>query len=238
MKWAVFDLEFTELLPEASEVPWAPDVHIACAAVMTTEAQWPQVWHEAGPAAHSMSQSTLKAFVEHLEALVDKGHNIVTWGGSASDWRMLAKELRDVPHMDRRIRTLALNSYDVPMCSAMAIGMMMGLQAASAALGLALKTDSSSATVPSLWACRETRPKVLQHVSNDAYATMLVLCAALQTCQLHWVTQKGHLKTWHAVELIPVRECLKRELPSVPFPIGPSHNPKILARWLLLESSQ
>ena len=83
-----------------------------------------------------MSEATLSAFVTVLESLVASGHKIATWGGSASDWRLLSREC---PRKATRIRELALESVDVPMCSCMTIGMMMGLNAACMALGFQLK---------------------------------------------------------------------------------------------------
>lgn len=250
MKWTVFDFEFTELLPphDAPE-PWAPTVRIACAAMYSTNEAWPQVWYErpssgpngapngasAGPPENHMSEATLSAFVTALQERLQDGYRIGTWGGAGSDWRMLCKEC---PSREADIRALALASVDVPVASCMSIGMMMGLNAACRALGVALKDSEASASVPELWATggAEGRYKALQHVSNDAYATLLVIKQAESSGTLPWVTQKGLIKTWAPVNFLTVAQCLRMELPQVPYAIGPNMNPKILARWLLLNN--
>lgn len=237
MKWTVFDLEFTQLLPASGE--WPGDLHIACGSLFSSGEWWPQVWYERPPGASAalpgdyMSEPTLLAFVAALEARVQAGFVLVTWGGSASDFRML---MRECPSAAERIRALALDSVDLPMCSCMSIGMMMGLNAACKALGLDLKDADASASVPVQWSQGSSgRAAVLQHVCNDSYATMLVLKHAESTGVLPWITQRGTLKMWQPVHFWSVRTCLSKELPHVPFTIGPAHNAKLLARWLLLE---
>lgn len=233
MKWTVFDLEFNELLPQGDQ-PWPDSLHITCASVYSTGDTWPQVWHEvdAVSTGSTMSRRTLEAFVDTLGKKSEEGHTLVTWGGAASDWRMLARECSSKAAM---VRQLALDSVDVPMCSCMAMGTMMGLNAACMALGFSLKEAEASASMPTMWASADGRAKVLQHVSNDSFATMLVVKHIETTASLPWITQKGQLKTWHGAHLMPVKACLARELPKVPWVIGPNHNPKVLARWLLLE---
>ena len=159
-----------------------------------------------------------------------QGHTIVTWGGSSSDFKLLAKESKQ----DALVRSLALDSIDIPMCACMSIGTMMGLNAACAALGLNLKDSSSSKDVPETWRQPNRRHEVIQHVSNDAFATMTVLESILRSSQLNWITQRGQLRTWHLQTLWTVRDCLAKELPVMPYPILPQYNAKLLARWLLL----
>lgn len=236
MKWAAFDLEFTHLLPSlGDELPH--ELHVSCASIITTGSSWPQVWYERPSVGELpndfMTPKTLDAFLDYLASLVKNGFLLVTWGGSASDWKILAKEL---PLRADEIIQLALQSVDVPMCTCMSIGMMMGLNAACMALGFSLKDSEASENVPELWNLRtmESRLKVLQHVSNDAYATLMVVKNAETSGTLAWISQKGHYKTWSPVHFLSVKSCLSKELPNVPFTIGPAHNAKILARWLLL----
>lgn len=236
MKWAAFDLEFTHLLPGLDEeVP--ADLHISCASIITTGSSWPQVWYErpsfGDVPSDFMSTKTLEAFVDSLADLVKNGYLLVTWGGSASDWKLLAKEL---PNKASEIVAMALQSVDVPMCTCMSIGMMMGLNSACMALGFSLKDETASEDIPLLWNQNnlESRLKVLQHVSNDAFATMMVVKHAETSGTLAWISKKGHYKTWSPVHFLTVKACLSKELPNVPFAIGPNHNAKILARWLLL----
>lgn len=233
MKWTVFDFEFTELMPKFGD-PLGIDLHIACASVLSSGDAWPQVWYENGadgvPGNH-LSEATLESFVAALEGKVAEGHRIATWGGASSDWRVL---LRECPSKADIIRVLALESVDVPMCACMSIGMMMGLNAACMALGFSLKDSAASASMPALWATKSRRNDVLQHVSNDSYATMMVLKHAETTKTLPWITSRGQLRVWNDVVFFSVRQCLAKELPNVGFEIAPHFNAKLMARWLLL----
>jgi len=229
--WTVFDLEFTELLE------WQDNIHIACASILSSDESVPQVWYEQDNSDY-LSVSTIEAFVDELHKK-SQTNTLVTWGGSASDWRML---YRECPTRSALIRELALKSVDVPMCSCMAIGTMMGLNAACSGLGLTIKESDDSKLVPDLWRrsdnldeTLERRFKVLQHVSNDAYGTLQVVQQAEHSKTLPWITKKNQLKIWNNVVFLTVAECLKKELPSVGFPIGPNQNAKLMARWLVFE---
>jgi len=237
MKWTVFDLEFTELLPDMGQ-PLQAGLHISCASIMSSGDVFPQVWYEMqthtiepGP---FMSQATVDAFVATLAERSASGHTIVTWGGSSSDFKVLAKEC---PEKEALVRTLDLYSIDIPMCTCLSIGTMMGLNAACAAIGLNLKESGSSKDVPEKWRDLTKRHEVIQHVSNDAFATMSVLDSLLRTSQLNWITKRDQLRSWHISapkDLWSVRECLAKELPAMPYQILPQFNAKLLARWLLM----
>lgn len=227
-QWTIFDLEFTELV----EKPLQLEIHIACASVFSNTQAYPQLWFEEKDALY-MSCATLEAFIDHL-ALLAQTSTLVTWGGSASDWRLLNREC---PSRKDLIHKLALESIDIPLCAFMNIGTMMGLNAASMAIGLNLKETNDSKLVPELWRTIEERHKVLQHVSNDSYATMQVFLRALETGCLPWITKRQQLQTWTDVQFCTVQECLQKELPVVPWPIGPDHNAKLMARWLIVDSS-
>jgi hypothetical protein len=117
------------------------------------------------------------------------------------------------------------------MCSCIEIGVMMGLNSACRGLGFTLKEEFSSSSMPDLW--RTNRDAVVQHVSNDSHATLIVLQSAYLTGSLAWITKRGELKTW-SVKFRTVRDCLACELPDVPWQIAPEQNAKLLARWILL----
>jgi hypothetical protein len=224
MKWTVFDFEFTQLLPDLGQ-PWPESLHISCGSIISTGDLWPSVWVE--NEADFLSEQSLAAFVDLLLVRRMSGHSIATWGGSSSDWRLL---MRECPSRASLIKVLALDSIDIPMCSCVSIGVMMGLNSACRGLGFSLKEDVSSSSMPELW--RSNRDAVIQHVSNDSHATLIVLQNALITGLLPWITKRGELKTWDA-KFISVRDCLALELPSVPWTIAPEQNAKLLARWLL-----
>jgi len=249
--WTVFDLEYTELVQN----PLQSTIHISCASVYSSHDAWPQVWYEQCTSTNNtefpgnyMSEVTLEAFVDHLD-YCSKISKIVSWGGSASDWKLLYKEC---PSKRQLIKQLALQSIDIPLCSFMSIGQMMGLKSACSAIGLTLKEESDSSDVVFYWklcaccaskpsielpckACIESRKKVIQHVSNDSYGTYTVLLGAIQNGALPWITKKNQLKTWSPLQLCTVAQCLQKEVPKVPWIIDPSQNAKLLARWLIFE---
>jgi hypothetical protein len=234
MKWTVFDLEFTELLPPVGE-PWGSTVHISCGSIYSLGDQWPQVWYERSfdyDVGDYMTERTVIAFVEALQQKVEQGHVLITWGGAATDWRMLYQEC---PRLRTKIKQLALHSIDIPLCAAMSMGMMMGLNSVCKALNISLKDSDSSSKVPYIWSFRERRQEVLQHVSNDSYSTAAVVVFAMSTKTLPWITQKGSVKVWENIQFMTVKYCLAKELPHVPWTIQPYHNPKILCRWLILD---
>lgn len=224
MKWTVFDFEFTQLLPDLGQ-PWPDTLHISCGSIISTGDLWPSVWVE--NEADFLSEQSLAAFVDLLLVKRLSGHSIATWGGSSSDWRLL---MRECPSKASLIKLLALDSIDIPMCSCVSIGVMMGLNSACRGLGFTLKEEFSSSSMPDLW--HTNRDAVIQHVSNDSHATLIVLQNALTTGSLPWITKRGELKAWPAA-FRSVRECLAMDLPSVPWTISPEQNAKLLARWLL-----
>lgn len=202
---------------------------------MTSDDMWPKVWFERGHAglpAEFMLPRTTEDFVRELSRLDALGYVLVTWGGTASDWRMLAKE---VPHMRASVNALAMNSVDVPFCAFMQMGMMMGLNSACKALGWSLKSENDSTLVPLKWSTPSERTSVLQHVCNDSYATMMLVRLVATSSTMAWVTQRGHVRSWTPALLWTVKECLQRPLPTTPFPIADNVNGKLLARWLIYE---
>ena len=63
--------------------------------------------------------------------------------------------------------------------------------------------------------------------------TMKVILNAEESGTLPWITTKNQLKHWREVQFLSTRDCLTKELPTVPWTIGPSQNAKLMARWLL-----
>lgn len=225
-KIIVFDLEFTELIPKDGRLD---NIHIACAATLISDETVPKVWVDKtnyGEISSYLSMSTLISFISYLESYVQTGYILYSWGGVASDFRILAKEL---PFLKDRIVQLCLVHYDIPFMACMHTGMMMGLSAASRAIFLEDKSNSSS-TVPELW--RKNKSIVMQHVSTDTYLTYQVLMQMSLNGTLKWITQKGHTKEWFPVHWRNVHECLQMPLPNVPFVIPDNMNPKLLSRWM------
>lgn len=225
-KIIVFDLEFTELIPKDGRLD---NIYIACAATLISDETVPKVWIDKtvyGQYADHLSTATIMSFITYLESYVQSGYILYSWGGVASDFRMLAKEL---PFLKDRIIQLCLVHYDIPFMACMHTGMMMGLSAAGRAIQLEDKSNDSS-TVPQLW--RTNKSIVMQHVSTDTYLTFKIVSQMSFDNTLKWITQKGHTKEWFPVHWRNVHECLQMPLPDVPFTIPDTMNPKILSRWM------
>lgn len=221
-KFIAFDLEFR--ITDG-------DVEILCAASMSTDDAVPFVWVDninEHLIRDQLSSYTLATFVRFLLARHAEGYTVVTWGGVGSDFRHLAALL---PWLASDIKNLCLNSIDIPFVSGSSIGMMMGLSAAAQALGFGHKANDSS-LIPTLWDAGR-RTEVLQHVSTDTYLTVVVVRHALLHNELQWITSKGLRRTWCPAKLLTVRACLQMPLPTVPFQVQDSMNPKMLSRWIL-----
>lgn len=226
-KYVVFDLEFTHLLNTNTAFE---DIHISCASTLLYSETEANVWFDTDINGHicdHLSRQTVDAFFKYLHELALEGFLIVTWGGTAYDFRMLAKEVSVDLKSD--VIQMCLDHYDIPFCSGTSIGMMMGLSAAAKALDLNDKSVLSS-TIPELWV--NDRQLVLNHVANDSYLTLCITNHILNANTLPWITGKGILKTWSPVILQNVRKCLQMPVPKVKFEIQNHVNPKVLSRWI------
>lgn len=222
-KYIVFDLEFTKLLDGNDE-----DLHIACASSMSSTEISPYLWYSQGAngIAPYMNKSTLFHFVNYLQSMQQAGYIIVTWGGTASDFRILAKE---IPEYAKLLVQLCLYHIDIPFCAASHIGMMMGLSAACKGFNVEDKC-SNSKDIPEIW--KTDKQKVLEHVSTDSALTLLVLQQIISTKSIRWLTQKGTIRVWTPCSLLPVNVCLLMPLPTVPYQIQDSMNPKLTSKWM------
>lgn len=170
------------LLPPPSE--WPADgtspVRILCGATATLtkphSATDVQVWHHAavGVLPLPMLPTEVCALVDFLWEAHTRGDTLVTWGGLASDWRVLTGEagLVSAAHA-HKCRVMARAHVDIAFAAATSMGGMMGLRAACAGMGLDAKHPHASALVPFMWAMGFW-PAVLQHVSHDATMTACV----------------------------------------------------------------
>lgn len=229
-KFVVFDLEFTALVPAHDAHDWGRDVKVACASTMSSDDSIPSVWCErtsTGEIGDYLSSTTLVQFVGYLQTMHMWGYRVVTWGGAATDFRMLCKEL---PSHSRTILQMCMTHVDVPFAAATHTGMMMGLAAAAKGMGLEDKSNASS-LIPALWSSHD-RAAVLQHVSTDAFLTAMVVRYVTKHDTLPWITSRGLLRAWMQAQLLDVSTCLQMPLPQVPFAMQDCMNPKILAKWM------
>lgn len=222
-KYVVFDLEFTKLVDGMDH-----DLHIACASTMSSSDKSPFVWYSQrdNEICEYMNKTNLFQFVNYLHTMNNAGYTIITWGGTASDFRILAKE---VPEYDKLLVQLCLKHIDIPFCAASHIGMMMGLGATSKGLQFEEKCANSK-DIPEMWT--SDKSSVLKHVSTDALLTMQIVNHIIANNTIKWYTQKGTIRTWSPCILLCVSDCLLMPLPNVPFPIADTMNPKLTSKWM------
>lgn len=203
-RFVALDLEFNKLVPSSASASASASAaasasampQIACAALVTSDGSY-VFWHgglaAGGGLRESMSSAQVHQLVEHLFRLLTDGFTIVTWGGTASDFRVLFNECTTTRHR-WMVTQIAWAHVDVPLLAAAAMGCMMGLDAVADAMGLAGKTFAST-DVPSLWARPSEQARVLQHVRNDAELTAHIYAKMFDHAML-WTTRSGlHTKS-------------------------------------------
>ena len=142
-----------------------------------------------------LQESALDAMIDQLWKAHETGVTLVTWGGTGTDWKKLSAAC---PHHANRIREMALAAVDLPLISAAATGMMMGLNATAVGMGIGSRPFCESENIPAMWNTNDPakQNEIAQHVQWDAYACVslynkLHFSAQFGRPQLTWVTQKS-----------------------------------------------
>lgn len=216
-----FDLEFVGELPstwsheltEDAEARNARAVEILCAGIVSfgsTGILRSKVI--ASPTTTCLQFVQVQQFIDHLRWFHDHGWTIVSWGGMASDFRVLHAVCLRNSDLRRAavVRQLALDHIDMPLCTATTQGHMMGLAAACRAMGVPMeKGPDDSRMISSYWA--EDRDRVLRHVLADAWSTVRVFDIAVNQfgeARLWWITRRGHQLTWSHPHFLTVAQCM------------------------------
>jgi hypothetical protein len=190
----------------------------------------PNAWYDTdlnGTVQNNLSIQTINKLFEYLQSYNHQGYAIVTWGGTASDFKILSKKVK--PEYIPFVIQMCLDHYDIPFSSGTYTGMLMGLSAAAKGMGLQEKEHLSS-TIPNLW--KTDQESVLRHVSNDSYITCEIAKHIVLKGSMPWITTKGHYKMWNPAVLNTVRNCLQLPVPKVKFEIQNTVNPKWLSKWI------
>jgi len=226
-KFVTFDIETTRHFSKAwmendADTSGPP---IACVGAVTSDGR-ERVWVAASDAV-CLSVSDARSIVRYLKRKAQSGYVVVTWGGTATDWRLLA-EACSHPLYTEECKELALRAVDVPFLSLCATGYMFSLESAALANGLPNKSIASD-TIPSLWEC--DRAAVVAHVMNDALMTACVYSACLQRAQdgralMTWVTSRRGRRSVllptqtdadGTLALACIQDALSLPMPDVPF---------------------
>ena len=244
MSVLAFDVELDKLVPPYDadmswEHPSKPKV--TCAATCDldtgrTRTYWTPSSNGSRLASPQLSQGAIFELIDDLYAHMCRGGLVISWGGTAVDFRALHGSCSD-PTRQQICLFLARNQIDIPFASSSDLGCMFSLNSAAKGLGLHGKDSSISSAAPHLWE-NGHELEVLGHVQGDAVLTAMIYARAmnphLRTSTTHytpqpmvnWITQRGKVKTWKPtmVHITPthsrmqtVEECLSRPKPVVPF---------------------
>ena len=180
--FAAFDLEFDRPLPPS----WGSEkttierrqneqqVNIIAASVVEFNSFAPRTRTFRSLAPLAMSTSKIMSFAHHLLTLHEQGYAIVSWGGSASDFRMLCGKLEAYPDLVRDLKRLCMSHVDIPIAILAQHGMMVGLESCAAAC---LSDKGSGKETPSKKLCELWQRggadslRVVRHVEDDAFVT-------------------------------------------------------------------
>lgn len=238
-----FDVELDRLVPES----WCEETvpKITCAAIFSEE-KGTKLYYTRytnnGKAPHLSVQDAAK-LCDDLYAHLKRGALIISWGGTAVDFRALYHCLKGDDERQRRCAMVTKGHIDIPIASATDIGMMMGLDAAARGTGQGRKSNSISTNAPRLWS-EGKQNEVLEHVKLDAMLTLRVYNSIMQSIppSLTWYTRTGNIRTWFCyfiadyerkmIRLSTVSECLLRPQKPVPFTIPNGMDRDKAVKWL------
>ncbi len=237
-----FDVELDRLVPEHWTAESTP--FITCAAIHSKNGSKRFYSSTNGVKAPRMSLEDAAKLFDELWDHTMNGAIIISWGGTAVDFRALYFALHGDYDRQCKCKMLVMNFHiDIPIASSTDTGMMMGLDAASKGTGQGEKSNTDSSDAPRLWESGEF-DKVLSHVEQDAILTLKVYehMMNLNPPSLQWITKSGKLKTWYCstqydgirnlYRLNTVSECLMIPMKTVPFEIPKCMNRDYIALWL------
>jgi len=185
---------------------------ISCAATLLADSNEPRLWHGGSREnpADKMSQDEAADLVHFLEDQVAQGYTLLTWNGVGFDLDVLQEE----SGLLTECRRLAENHVDMMFHIVCLRGFGVSLDAAAKGMGLAGKTEGMSGEkAPQLWAERK-RAEVLRYVEQDVRTTMEVALACESAGALHWISQRGKLRTMKLLDgWLTVRDALELPLP-------------------------
>jgi hypothetical protein len=238
-----FDVELDRLVPENWSDESAP--HITCAAIFSSDGTSKVFFtpSDNGGAPKMLSEDAAK-LLDELWVHAKNGALIISWGGTAVDFRALYCALRGDSERQQICMQLVQHHIDIPIASSTDIGMMMGLDAAAQGTGQGRKSNLISANAPRMWT-EGMQKEVLEHVKLDAMLTLKVYQTIMRQVppSLTWSTRAGRERTWFCsfvpdpqrrlFRLNTVLECIHRPPCFVPFSVPAGMNRDKAVAWLL-----
>lgn len=195
--FAAFDLEFDRPLPPS----WGSEkttierrqneqqVNIIAASVVEFNSFAPRTRTFRSLAPLPMSTSKIMSFAHHLLSLHEQGYAIVSWGGTASDFRMLCGKLEAYPELVRDLKRLCMSHVDIPIAILAQHGMMVGLESVAKACFRDKRDgkEESSKDLAEIWKQGGRQSlKVLRHVEEDALLTGRVFGFVMSTPRIRF----------------------------------------------------
>lgn len=208
----------------------------------------PQLWSQQTRTGFTpLSDATVEQLINTLWECKQGGMQIVTWGGTGSDWKALHTAAKTEERKDQ-VKQLAIQAVDIPLISAAANGMMMGLTSAALGMGMGERPACDSQDVPNFWNSGDVRKQndVLMHVYWDAQTlasiyNKLFYDAQFQRPLLTWLTSKGAPRSVrlqrrktisNTYELPTVSDILTWEAPIANFRIPEHLHVNSMTAWL------
>lgn len=243
MTYAVaFDVELDRLVPELWNETNSP--YITCAAIYS-EKEGTKLFYtkQQDGGAPRLANEDLFALLDELWDHSQKGALIISWGGTAVDFRALHHALHGDEERQSKCKQLVIQHIDVPIASATDMGIMFGLDAAARGTGQGHKSNFVSSFAPRMWD-EGQQQQVLEHVQLDAELTLKVYKSMMSNVppRLTWNTKSGKPKTWmcffvadtnrQVIRLCTVYECLLRPQPHTPFVLPLGMNRDECTKWL------
>ena len=168
-------------------------VKIICIAVHQTHAQpFVIVNQNQDSVLEPITASQINNFVTFLYNEYQNGTEIITWGGTATDFRLLS--FYADPSWSQFISFLTLHHTDIPFATATLIGTFVGLSSVHyslterKAMTAALSRDPSSHRD---LASRLSPAELILQARHDAFITMQVYSHILNFTNLRWYTRRG-----------------------------------------------
>lgn len=180
-KFLAFDLEYDRPLPPSWSRETSPDqrrenesdINIIAAACSMFDGLKTAARTFRSLAPLPMDVAKVEQLARFLVDKDEEGYVIVTWGGTASDFRLLASKVQD-QDLKKRIVDCCLEHVDIPLAIMAQNGMMVGLEAVAKAClpdkknG---KTETSKEIAEAWRQGGQSSLQVIRHVADDALTT-------------------------------------------------------------------
>lgn len=223
MKFAAFDLEIAQEIPEGVTDWWSvAPLGITCAAVAHDDAESLHFGDD------RMSPTAAQALVFYLTNLVERGYTLVTLNGAGFDFRVLAQE----SGMDYECRLLARRHVDIFFYALCRLGYGPGLDRLAKGMGLPGKTEGiDGARAPAMWRNGQ-RMEVLAYCAQDTRTTLEIARQGALLGGVQWNSKAGNRVGLDFERWLSVAESLDLPLPDTAWMKGNGWSREKFTAWM------